>query len=81
MSFQICNVDHPNSPVNTCAFCVFEAPDNITNLKIALERFQDQVDNLHKRTWRYNMEVQQHVQWVKHNIMYTCTEETQSGSS
>ena len=58
MSFQICNVDHPNSPVNTCAFCVFEAPDNITNLKIALERFQDQVDNLHKRTWRYNMEVQ-----------------------
>ncbi len=46
MSFQICNVDHPNSPVNTCAFCVFEAPDNM--------RFQDQVDNLHKRTWRYN---------------------------
>ncbi len=33
MNFQICNVDHPNSPVSTCAFCVFEAPDNATNLK------------------------------------------------
>ena len=41
MTFQVCNVEHPNSPVNTCAFCVFEAPDNITNLRIALKQFRD----------------------------------------
>ena len=55
MSFQICNVDHPNSTENTCAFCVFEAPDNATNLKIGLERFQDEVDSLPSKTWRYYM--------------------------
>ncbi len=56
MVFQICNVEHPNSPVNTCAFCVFEAPeapDNVTNLKIALQRFEDEVDSLQSKTWRY----------------------------
>ena len=46
MSFQLCNVEHPNSPTNTCVFCVFEAADNITNLKIALEQFRGQIDNL-----------------------------------
>ena len=38
MNFQIVNVSHPNSPNNTCVFCVFEAPDNPANLRIALER-------------------------------------------
>ena len=42
MTFQICNVEYPNSPVNTCAFCVFEAPDNVTNLRIALKRPAEQ---------------------------------------
>ena len=52
MSFQICNVEHPNSPSNTCAFCVFEAADTQTNLRIALDRFRDQVNNLGAMTWR-----------------------------
>ncbi len=48
MTFQICNIDHPNSPANTCAFCV---PDSVTNLRVALQRFQDEVDS---KTWRIN---------------------------
>ena len=55
MTFQICNVDHPNSTNNTCAFCIFEAPDNATNLQIALQRFQDEVDSLQSKTWRYTL--------------------------
>ncbi|KAL5477294.1 hypothetical protein EMCRGX_G024068 [Ephydatia muelleri] len=43
MSFQIVNVPLPNCPQNTCVFCCFEADDNITNLHVALDRFQDQV--------------------------------------
>ncbi len=39
MNFKVCNVAHPNSVnYNTCVFCAFEASDNPTNLKIALER-------------------------------------------
>ncbi len=34
---------------------LFEAPDNATNLKIGLERFQDEVDSLPSKTWRYYM--------------------------
>ncbi len=59
MCFQICNVPHPNSPANTCAFCVFEAPDSFTNLKVGLQRFQDQVDNLQNRKWRYKLNTTQ----------------------
>ena len=52
MSFRICNVEHPNSPSNTRAFCVFEAADTPTNLRIALDRFRDQVNNLGAMTWQ-----------------------------
>lgn len=51
MAFQICNVVHPNAPTNTCAFCVFEAPDTYTNLHIALDRYRDQIDELESHTW------------------------------
>ena len=53
MAFQICNVPHPNSPDNTCAFCVFEAADNVTNLHIALDRYKEQIDRIASQTWRY----------------------------
>lgn len=53
MNFQICNVAHPNSVNNTCVFCAFEAPDNPTNLRIALERYRSQIDDLSTKTWRY----------------------------
>ena len=36
MNFQICNLHHPNSPSNTCVFCIFEAPDSPVNLQFAL---------------------------------------------
>ena len=32
---------------------ISEAPDNVTNLKIALQRFEDEVDSLQSKTWRY----------------------------
>ena len=52
MNFQLVNVSSPNSPENTCLFSIFEAPDSISNLEIALERFSIQVDDLQLSTWR-----------------------------
>ena len=43
MSFQICNVKHPNSFSSTYAFCILEAPDTSTNKRITLDRFQGQI--------------------------------------
>ena len=43
---QLCNVHTPNSPKNTSFFTVFEAPDTITYLHIALAHYQDQVFRL-----------------------------------
>ena len=50
--FQLCNVPKPNSPENTCLFCVFEAPDSYVNLHIALDRYRVQVDQVQAHTWR-----------------------------
>lgn len=52
MNFQICNVKNPNSPNNTCVFSVFEASDSPANLKIALERYREQINELKLKTWR-----------------------------
>ncbi len=52
MNFQVVNVHHPNSPNNTCAFCVFEAPDTPANLLIALQRYREQVNQLQTKLWR-----------------------------
>ncbi len=54
MSFQIVNVKHPNSPTNTCVFCIFEASDNPANLRIALERYRDQIDDLESEVIPHN---------------------------
>ena len=53
---QLCNVPTPNSPKNTSVFTAFEAPDTVTNLHIALERYKDQVIQLQSLTWRYNIQ-------------------------
>ena len=53
MSFQICNVPHPNSVENTCVFAAFEASDSALNLHIALDRYKDQVNNFNGTKWRY----------------------------
>lgn len=52
MSFQIINVMHPNSIQNTCVFAVFEAPDSVFNLHVALDRYSEQVEDLQKSQWR-----------------------------
>ena len=52
MNFQILNVPSPNAPENTCIFAVFEAPDSMSNLRIALERFTMQVEYLQSSEWR-----------------------------
>ncbi len=53
INFQILNVPHPNSIHNTCVFAIFQASDSPTNLHIALDRYQEQVDQLESQTWRY----------------------------
>ena len=52
MNFQIVNVKCPNSVGNTCVFSVFQAPDSITNLHIALDRYKKQLDELQQTQWR-----------------------------
>lgn len=54
MCFQHVNITNPNAPENTCVFAIFEAPDSYTNLKIALGRYMDEINDLQKRTWRYS---------------------------
>ena len=52
MSLQIVNTPHPNSIQNTCVFAVFEAGDTVTNLKVALGRYKEQVKRLQNESWR-----------------------------
>ena len=37
---------------NTCVFALFEASDSVTNLKVALGRYKEQVDRLQTLHWR-----------------------------
>ena len=53
MSFQIANVDHPNSLSNTCTSCVYKAGDSITNMHTALDRYQEQIKDLQLQEWQY----------------------------
>ena len=53
MNFQLCNVEAPNSPKNTCVFAAFEATDTLTNLHISLDCYSDQVTELQNMQWRY----------------------------
>ena len=46
ISFQICNVPHPNSCKNSIIFSIFEAGDTATNLNIALNQFRPQINSL-----------------------------------
>ena len=52
MSFQICKLKAPNSVKNTCIFAAFQASDTITNLHVALVRYQEQVNRIESLTWR-----------------------------
>uniref|UniRef100_A0A1X7VGN6 Uncharacterized protein n=1 Tax=Amphimedon queenslandica TaxID=400682 RepID=A0A1X7VGN6_AMPQE len=52
MSFQIVNTQKPNSALDSCVFSVFEAPDNVVNLHLALDQYIDIVSNLQKTQWK-----------------------------
>lgn len=52
MNFQIVNVPCPNSIHNTCVFSAFQAPDTITNLHVALDRYKESLADLNKIKWR-----------------------------
>ena len=52
MNFQLVNIQSPNSPQNTCVFAIFEAKDTTTNLHVALDRFQGDIENLNGMRWK-----------------------------
>lgn len=53
MVLQIVNVNHPNSPNNTCVFAIFDGPDSVANLTVLADRFQEQVNSLQSKEWKY----------------------------
>ena len=53
MSFQVANVKNPNSSKNTFVFCLFEAPDTVTNLNIALQQYKKDVEEMQSTNWKY----------------------------
>ena len=52
MSFQVGNVLNPNSKENTVVFSVFEAKDYRMNIKLGLERFKSQLNELQVSKWQ-----------------------------
>ena len=51
-SFQILNVQKPNSIRNSCVFAVFEATDSAFNLHLALDQYRQSISDLQKAQWR-----------------------------
>ena len=45
-SFQIINTAKPNSVTNICVFSLFEAPDSVFNLHLALDQYKSPVSSL-----------------------------------
>ena len=52
MCFQIVNMKSPNSKENTMVFSMFEAKDYRCNLKIALNMYHEQINELQLMTWK-----------------------------
>ena len=52
MSFQIGNIENPNSRNNTIVFSLFQAKDYYDNMKYGLDRFIPQVRHLQSATWK-----------------------------
>ena len=57
LNFQIVNVPCPNSIHNTCVFTVFQAPDTITNLPVALDRYKESLADLNKTKCRLEYKI------------------------
>lgn len=52
MAFEVANTRAPNSTKSTIVFSMFEAPDNPHNLKMALDRYREDIDCLQNEKWR-----------------------------
>lgn len=52
MSFQLCNVDQVNSVQNSVVFSIFKAGDNAFNLKVALQLYKKQVEEMASAEWQ-----------------------------
>ena len=52
MNFQIANVLHPNSLVNTVVFACFEGTDSLANLQRTLPPILEQIALLSTLRWR-----------------------------
>ena len=52
MTYQIVNVDKPNSKENTMVFCMFEAKDYRTNLEVALSMYKKEIFDLQQLKWK-----------------------------
>ena len=51
MCLQVCNVEKPNSILNTSVFRIFKAQDIYTNLRIALHSLSKEVFELREARW------------------------------
>uniref|UniRef100_A0A1X7SR09 Uncharacterized protein n=1 Tax=Amphimedon queenslandica TaxID=400682 RepID=A0A1X7SR09_AMPQE len=54
MSFQVINVPKPNSVKNSTVFPLLEAPDSVSNLHIALDRYKNAITDLQTSVWINN---------------------------
>ncbi|XP_065681190.1 uncharacterized protein LOC124817533 [Hydra vulgaris] len=54
MTYQVANTLNPNSKDNTIVFCIFEAKDFRINIKVAMSRFEKQIEDLQKMNYKDN---------------------------
>jgi hypothetical protein len=52
MSFQVANVENPKSQQNTVVFNIFVAPDTFCNLKLSLDQYSEDVQQLSSLIWK-----------------------------
>lgn len=52
MSVQLVNVEKPNSVKNSTVFSLFEAPDTVANLHIALDRYKNAISHIQGSKWK-----------------------------
>ncbi|XP_065641217.1 uncharacterized protein LOC124812048 isoform X1 [Hydra vulgaris] len=54
MTYQVANTLNPNSKDNTIVFSIFEAKDYRVNVKVAMSRFEKQIEDLQKMKYKDN---------------------------
>ena len=57
MTYQVANTLNPNSKENTIVFSIFEAKDYRINIKVAMSRFEKQLEDLQKMKYKYVTEI------------------------